>query len=110
MNKLFDIAHAEWERKTTIETDRLFLIDQRGTRQMSMTSEDMNYRHAVAKSQKRKQEQERRYQRHASVSAASASTVILTSDDSENELPIDLQVRNPTTSNQVSTSTKRSGK
>ena len=33
MNKLFNIAHADWERLTIIHEDRQFLIDQRGPRQ-----------------------------------------------------------------------------
>jgi len=60
MSKLFDIAHADWERRSQIAEDRQFLIDQRGPRQMTMTdqrgprqmtmtTEDHNYKHAAEK-------------------------------------------------------------
>ena len=56
MSQLFDIAHADWECQTPVHEDRQFLIDQRGPRQMSMTTEDMQYRQAAAKYLKRKLE------------------------------------------------------
>jgi len=55
INVLFDIAHADWERQIVIAVDRQFLIDQRGSRQMSMTTEDLSYRNSAAKSSERKQ-------------------------------------------------------
>lgn len=48
MNKLFDIAHADWEWRTKIQEDQLFIMNQRGPKQMSMTKEDIKYRHAAA--------------------------------------------------------------
>jgi len=69
MSQLLDIAHADWERRTWIPEDRQFLIDQRGPRQMSMTTED------AAKYQKRKQEEERHKLRHKEESTLMAAAV-----------------------------------
>ena len=85
MSQLFDIAHAKWERITSIPEDREFLIDRRGPRQMSMTTEDMVFRHAAAKYQKRKQEEERRRLRHKEESTLMAAAVVLSSDDSSDD-------------------------
>ena len=89
MNQLLDIAHADWEVRTRIPEDRLFLIDQRGPRQMSMTTEDMVYKQAAASYQKRKQESERRYLRHKeeSTSTAAPVDVVLADDSSEDDSP-----------------------
>ena len=82
MNQLFDIAHAAWERRTPIHEDRQFLIDQRGPRQMGMTTEDISYRQAVAKYHQRKENEHHRYERYkAQSSTAAASAVVLTSSD-----------------------------
>ena len=85
MNKLFDIAHAEWERRTIIEEDRQFLLDQRGPRQMSMTTEDKTYTKAVGKYRKRKEKQEKRLQRYQENLNSSSLTVAFSSDDSVDE-------------------------
>ena len=53
---------------------------------MAMTTEDMNYRHAVAKYRKRKEEEHVRQERYEAQSReAVATTVVLTSDDSDED-------------------------
>jgi len=77
MSQLLDIGHADWECRTRIPEDQQFLIDQRGPRQMSMTTEDVVYRHAAAKYQKHKQEEEPRQLRHKEESTLTAAAVVL---------------------------------
>ena len=85
-NKLFDIAHADWERRTTIQEDRQFLLDQRGPRQMSMTTEDKTYTKAITKYRRRKEEQEKLHQRHHANLNSSSLTVTFSSDDSDDSV------------------------
>ena len=52
---------------------------------MSLTTEDMVYRHAATKHQKRKQEEEPRQLRHKDESTLMAAAVVLSSDDSSGD-------------------------
>ena len=84
MNILFDIAHADWDYRVIIQEDKNFLIDQRGPRQMSMSSEDMKYKQTFAKYRKRKHEEESRHQRHKALLSTAAS-VHLSSEESSDD-------------------------
>ena len=81
LSQLFDVAHADWERRTTIPEDRQFLMDQRGARKMSMTTEDLNYRRSAAKYLKRKQQEEQRRQRQSQEAESTDSTQSLIATD-----------------------------
>ena len=54
LSKLFDIAHEDWQKLTKIHADRQYLVDQRGPRMMSMSTEDINFRRTAEKRLKRK--------------------------------------------------------
>ncbi|KAK0040500.1 hypothetical protein Bpfe_030068 [Biomphalaria pfeifferi] len=91
---LFDIAHQEAAQLIQIHEDRVFLEDQRSTRQMKMSGIDKQLSKKEDRSEERKQKDEDRkmreeYQKKAS--AQSSITKIPDSSNSESEENIEEQ-------------------
>ena len=76
MNTLFDIAHGEWDCLIKINEDKQFLIGQRGSRKMLMTSEDLMNKKAVVKYRKCKLEEKRRFEQHKESKIISTDTLM----------------------------------
>ena len=60
LSTLFDVAHADWQKLTKLLADRQFLVDQRGPRKMSMSTEDTNFIRSAEKRLKRKLSEQQR--------------------------------------------------
>ena len=84
LDNVFDIAHADSESLIKIKQDWAFLRDQRGPREMIMTSEDKQFRKTEDKKQKRKQEEMRRWEKQK-IASAEAVAVTISSDEEETE-------------------------
>ena len=60
LKSLFDVSHADSEKRIRIEEDRQFLKDQRSDRKMAMGEEDHQFKRMEASRQKRKHAEFRR--------------------------------------------------